>query len=255
VTAPIAGFLFCTAAIAGALNAVAGGGSFITLPALIYAGVPAVAANATSTAAMWPGSLSSAWAYRRELGAANRWLAVLSLVSLIGGLLGALLLVRTSDTSFLRVLPWLMLVAAMTFTFGNRLTARVGSRAVVLLGAHDQHPTRWTVLLQLVIAAYGGYFGGGMGIMMLAILAVSGMTNLHAMNGIKSLLAVAINGVALVAFIVNGSVAWAPGVVMIAGGIIGGYAGAAFARRMDERHVWWFVAGVAWLMTVYFFVR
>ncbi len=253
MTAPIAGFLFCTSAIAGALNAVAGGGSFITLPALIYAGVPAVSANATSTAAMWPGSLSSAWAYRRELGTANRWLTVLSLVSLIGGLLGALLLVRTSDTSFLRLLPWLMLIAAMTFTFGNRLTARVGSQAVPVWGGHDKRPTPWTVLLQLVIATYGGYFGGGMGIMMLAILAVSGMTNLHAMNGVKALLAVAINGVALVAFIANGSVAWTPGVVMIAGGIIGGYTGAVVARRMDERHVWWFVAGVAWSMTVYFF--
>jgi uncharacterized protein len=255
VTAPIAGFLFCTSAVAGALNAVAGGGSFITLPALIYAGVPAVSANATSTAAMWPGSLSSAWAYRRELGDAGRWLAILSLVSLVGGLLGAMLLVRTSDTSFLRVLPWLMLVAAITFTFGSALTARVGTRVMAVLGAHDTHPTAWTVLLQLLIATYGGYFGGGMGIMMLAILAVTGMTNLHAMNGIKSLLAVAINGVALVAFIVNGSVAWTPGVVMIAGGIIGGYVGAAVARRMNERHVWWIVALVAWAMTVYFFVR
>jgi uncharacterized protein len=253
VTAPIAGLLFCTSAVAGALNAVAGGGSFITLPALIYAGVPAVSANATSTAAMWPGSLSSAWAYRRDLGDAGRWLTILSIVSLVGGLLGAMLLVRTSDTGFLRVLPWLMLVAATTFTFGSALTAR--TRAVPVLGAHDTHPAAWTVLLQLLTATYGGYFGGGMGIMMLAILAVTGMTNLHAMNGIKSLLAVAINGVALVAFIVNGSVAWTPGVVMIAGGIIGGYVGAAVARRMDGRHVWWIVAVIAWAMTVYFFVR
>ena len=115
--------------------------------------------------------------------------------------------------------------------------------------------TIWTLLLQLVIATYGGYFGGGMGIMMLAVFAVTGMTDMHAMNGLKAMLAVAINGVALVAFVAQGAVAWTPGLVMVAGGILGGYAGAAIARRFDERLIRVFAIVVAWAMTIYFFLR
>ena len=113
--------LFIVAAVAGALNSVAGGGSFLTLPTLLYAGVTPVVANATSTLAMWPGSVASAVAYRRELRRTERWLAPLGVVSLVGGFLGGVLLVRTSDTSFMRLLPWLMLLAAVTFTFGGRV--------------------------------------------------------------------------------------------------------------------------------------
>lgn len=122
-------FLFIAAVVGGALNSVAGGGSFITLPALAYGGIPAVAANATSTPALWPGSVASAVAYRREVTAEWRWLAILGGVSLAGGLIGALLLVRTSDTSFLRLLPWLMLVAVATFTFGGSQRPRGRRRA------------------------------------------------------------------------------------------------------------------------------
>ena len=145
--------------VGGALNAVAGGGSFITLPALIYAGVPAVAANATSTVALWPGSVSSAWAYRREFSHAGRWLGILSAVSVIGGLFGAVLLVRTSDTSFMRLLPWLMLTAAVTFTFGGALASWLSGGGQGVFGSQAGHPTLLTLLLQLAIATYGGYFG------------------------------------------------------------------------------------------------
>lgn len=248
-------FLFFTALLAGALNSVAGGGSFLTLPALIYAGVPAVAANATSAVALWPGSASTAWAYRRELAHAGRSLVLLSAVSLLGGLLGALLLVRTSDTSFLRLLPWLMLVAALTFSFGGYLTVHLRRRGASWFAGLDASPTSWTLLLQLVIALYGGYFGGGMGIMMLAMFALAGMTDMHAMNGLKSLLAVAINGVAFVEFTRAGAVHWGPAVVMIAGGVIGGYVGASLARRLPGAQVRWFVTVIAWGMTVYFFAR
>jgi uncharacterized membrane protein YfcA len=237
--------LFFAAAVGGALNSVAGGGSFITLPALIYGGIPAVSANATSTMALWPGSVASAVAYRREITAGPRWLAVLGAVSLLGGLLGALLLVRTSDTSFLRLLPWLMLVAAATFTFG-------GSRRP---DAPRARPIWLVVLLQFAIAIYGGYFGGGMGIMMLATLALSGMTDIHEMNGLKSILGSAINGIALAEFVIAHAVAWGPGLVMIAGGIVGGYAGASLARRIERRHVRIFVIVIAWSMTFYFFMR
>jgi uncharacterized membrane protein YfcA len=238
-------FLFFAAAVGGALNAVAGGGSFIALPALIYAGIPAVSANATTTLALWPGSVSSAVAYRREITAGWRWLALLGSVSLAGGLLGALLLVRTSDESFLRLLPWLMLTAAATFTFG-------GSRGA---GAAGSRPVWLVVALQFLISIYGGYFGGGMGIMMLATLALSGMTDIHEMNGLKAVLGSAINGIALAEFILKGAVAWGPGVVMVVGGILGGYAGASIARRIERRHVRLFVIVIAWVMTAYFFVR
>jgi uncharacterized membrane protein YfcA len=242
-------FLFVAAFAGGALNSVAGGGSFISLPALIFAGIPPVSANATTTLAMWPASLSSAWAYRRELSAARAWAVSLAAVSFVGGLLGGLLLLRTTDSGFLRLLPWLLLVAAVTFTFGERLQhvlERKGSAA---------HRHRAVFAVQLLIALYGGYFGGGMGIMMLAALAVSGMRDIHQMNAVKSLLAVVINGVALAEFVALGAIAWAPGLVMIAGGIAGGYLGAATARRINQRYVRGLVMVIAWSMTIYFFLR
>lgn len=254
----------------GALNAVAGGGSFLALPALIFAGVPPVAANATTTFALWPGSISSAWAYRREIARTGRaWLVLLGSVSLAGGLTGGFLLMQTSDAGFMRLLPWLMLVAAATFTFAGRVSnllrrrrsGREPARPRIMAPSGALAPTAsepfplWALPLQLTIAVYGGYFGGGIGIMMLATLAVSGMTDMHEMNGLKALLAVAINGVALAEFIAHGAVAWGPGIVMVAGAILGGYSGATIARRLPGPFVRSFVIVVAWLMTAYFFVR
>ena len=269
--------LFAVAFIGGALNAVAGGGSFLTLPTLLYAGVAPVSANATSTFAMWPASLASALAYRDEISRARTWMTRLGVVSLAGGLLGGLLLVRTSDESFIRLLPWLMLVAAATFSFGGRITGWARSRRsgrspgrggeaesidASMPGPpghagsiHHVDVPLWTLPLQLVIATYGGYFGGGMGIMMLAAMAVAGMTDMHEMNALKVVLAIAINGVALAAFVATGAISWAPGVVMVLGGVAGGYAGAAVARRVSGKVVRAIVIVVAWTMTAYFFVR
>jgi uncharacterized protein len=240
-------FLFTAAFVGGALNAVAGGGSFIGLPALIYAGVPAVSANATNTLALWPASMSSAWAYRRELAAARSWVPTLGVVSLAGGILGGLLLVRTSDEAFLRLLPWLLLIAAATFSFGGTIQRMLAGSASAGHAA--------VMLFQFLIAVYGGYFGGGMGIMMLAALTIAGMKDLHEMNAVKSVLAVAINGVALAEFVALGAIAWAPGLIMMAGGIAGGYAGAATARRVDPRLVRILVTVIAWGMTLVFFLR
>ena len=252
--------LFAAAMVGGALNAVAGGGSFIGVPALLSAGVAPVAANATTTLAMWPGSLSSAVAYRKDIARARHWLSTLGAASLLGGLVGGWLLIRTSDQRFLNLLPWLMFAAAITFTLGGRFQGARGAQGAQ--GAHSAQGARrapgapvWILLFQFVIAVYGGYFGGGMGIMMLAAFSVAGMTDIHEMNGIKTLLAVAINGVALIEFIVNGAIAWVPGLVMVAGGIIGGYAGALLARKIEARAVRTIVTAVAWTMTIYFFVR
>jgi hypothetical protein len=251
--------LFLAAAVGGALNAVAGGGSFLTLPALIVAGVSPVVANATSTLALWPASLSSTFAYRRELRSSRQWLIALGVTSVVGGLAGAVLLVRTSDDAFLRLLPWLMLVAAATFTFGSKLRPQPKG------GAPPSHPFEhgavWrpallgVVFAQFLIATYGGYFGGGMGIMMLATMALAGMTNIHEMNGLKSFLGVAINGFALATFIITGTISWRYGLAMAVGATLGGYSTAAFARRLDPRCVRWFVIVVGWGMTIYFFVR
>jgi len=250
--------LFFAAAIGGGLNAVAGGGSFLTLPALIVAGISPVVANATSTLALWPASISSTFAYRGDIKTSRQWLVILGLTSVAGGLLGAQLLVRTSDSSFLRLLPWLMLVAAATFTFGSKLRPK----RVDTSGAHrfeggaSWHPSMLGVVaIQLVIAAYGGYFGGGMGIMMLATFALAGMTNIHEMNGLKALLGVSINGLALLTFMLSGAIQWKYGLTMAVGGVVGGYSTAAFARKLDSRYVRRFVIVVGWLMTAYFFWR
>jgi uncharacterized membrane protein YfcA len=242
--------LFAVAALAGAINSVAGGGSFLTLPTLLYAGVTPVIANATSTLAMWPGSLASAVAYRRELRATPmRWLVLLCGVSVVGGFVGAVLLVRTSDTSFMRLLPWLMLIAAVTFTFGGRLrrTSSVPREAHAGMAV--------VCVLQFLLSIYGGYFGGGMGIMMLASFTIAGMADIHEMNALKTVLGVAINGLALVTFVVTGAVAWGPGIAMICGAIVGGYFGAVLARRTHPDWVRRLVIVIGWTMTIYFFVR
>lgn len=236
--------------LGGALNAVAGGGSFLALPALISVGIPAVSANATTAIALWPGSVASSFAYRQDLDQPRAvWISLAS-ASLAGGVLGALLLLGTSNTSFLQLLPWLMLVASLTFTFGKRFAPQRASGAGPSRGAMIG-----AFVLQLAIATYGGYFGGGMGIMMLAYFAAIGMTDIHAMNGLKAVLAVIINGVAIIAFISAGAIAWTPGLVMIGGAIAGGWVGARLARRVPAARVRTFVTIIGWSMTAYFFWR
>jgi uncharacterized membrane protein YfcA len=242
-----AALLFVAAAIGGAINSVAGGGSFVAFPALLLAGVPAVAANATNTIALWPGSAASALAYRRELREIRREIVPMGAASLIGGLAGSALLLRTSNQTFVLLIPWLLLFAALLFTFGKTLSQT--------LARGGQASLTTAVIVQGVISVYGGYFGGGMGIMMLAVLSLLGMADVHRMNALKTALATLVNGVAVVAFIWARAIVWAPGLVMVAGGIVGGYAGAALARRTDPKHVRRLVLVVAWGMTAYFFGR
>lgn len=241
------GLLFLAALLGGGLNAIAGGGSFLTFPSLVLAGVDPLVANATSTVALWPGSLASALGYRNELKSGGSLVGRLVLVSAAGGLLGALGVLGTPQDVFRQVVPFLLLGAALVFTFGDRLRAGLGA-----LGP----PSPWVVLLaQLLIATYGGYFGGGMGFMMLALFSLMEARSVHAMNGLKSALGVAINLSALAVFIGAGRVDWPKAAVMTAGAIAGGYGVAAVARHLDARKVRAAVIVMAWTMTGIIFLR
>jgi uncharacterized membrane protein YfcA len=251
-----AGALALTAVLAGAINSVAGGGSFLTFPALMFCGVTPIRANATNTVAVWFGSLASVGAYRRQLGGQGRALVTLLTTSLLGGLLGALLLLQTPDATFKKLLPWLMLTATLIFIFGKYLTAWL-RRQMHLNITQPRHigPFIAGCVLQLVIAVYGGFFGGGIGILMLALLTLLGYEEIHAMNALKTVLATAINGIAVVTFIVARIVDWPQALVMIAGSIVGGYGGAVLAQKVDGEVIRRLVMAVGLGMTVYFFVR
>ncbi|MCL5108668.1 MAG: sulfite exporter TauE/SafE family protein [Chloroflexi bacterium] len=247
--------LFVAALLGGALNSVAGGGSFLSFPSLIFAGVPPINANATSTVALWPGSVASVFAYREELGRHDRRFVVsLSLISLVGGVLGSVLLLRTSQATFARLLPWLLLVATLLFALGSRITAQL-RRRFSLGSGQSREATLAVALFQLVIALYGGYFGGGIGILMLAALGLLGLRNIHEMNALKTLLAGAINGIAVLIFVVAGVVAWPQALLMLVGATIGGYGCASYARRLNPKYVRVFVILVGVSMTAYFFLR
>lgn len=248
--------LFFTALLGGALNSVAGGGSFFTVPALIFTNVLPTVSNATSTVALWPGSVASTGAYRRELQAQSRVLLVVLIVtSLIGGVAGAILLLHTPQNTFVRLLPFLLLIATVLFIFSGPITNRLRKRAAIDKVRITPLSLIGISTAQLVISVYGGYFGGGIGILMLATLAMMGMDNMHEMNGVKTLLASCINGVAVVTFIIAGVVVWPQAIVMIIGAIIGGYAGAYYARKIKPNYVRIFVAIVGIAMTIVFFVR
>jgi uncharacterized membrane protein YfcA len=247
--------LFFTAFVGGTLNSVAGGGSFFTFPALVFTGVAPIAANATSTVAIWPGSVASIGAYRRELAAQKRViLLILVGTSLIGGVFGAILLLRTPQSAFEQLLPYLLLFATVLFAVSTPVTKRLRMRNIVksevslagLIGI---------AVVQFIIAIYGGYFGGGIGILMLAALALMGMESIHSMNALKVLLASCINGVAVITFIIAGVVAWPQAILMAVGAIIGGYGGAYYARKIDQKWVRLFVIVVGLAMTIYFFLR
>ncbi len=247
--------LFMAAILGGTLNSVAGGGSFIAFPALIFTGVPPINANATNTVALWPGSVASVSAYRKELAAQNRTLLfVLSSTSLVGGVLGAILLLRTPQTTFERLIPYLLLLATLLFTFSGPITAWL-RRNTVPKDKLSWFALSGIALLQLVVAVYGGYFGGGIGILMLATLGLMGMENIHEMNAMKTILQSCINGVAVITFIIAGAVVWPQAILMVIGAIVGGFGGAYYARRIEQRWVRIFVICVGVGMTIYFFLR
>ena len=245
-------FLLAASILGGALNAVAGGGSFIAFPALLFTGVPPIAANATNTFALWTGVTASTSAYRSRLDVPKRVLLPLVSASIAGGLAGAFLLLKTSNHTFMRVLPWLMLAATLLFVSGKKL-ARRGSSAV----GHDA--TTGAIIaatvFELFVGIYGGYFGGGMGIVILAMLAAIGMTDMHSMNALKSVLSTTTNGLALLAFITARIIYWPQAIVMLFGAIAGGYFGAHYALRLPPAWIRRFVILTGAAMTAYFFTK
>jgi uncharacterized protein len=247
--------LFCGAAIAGTLNAVAGGGSFVSFPVLLFTGVPPVPANATNTVALWPGLAASTLAYIKGLSAPPRLLAPLLVTSVGGGWAGALLLLKTPQHTFMKLIPWLLLGGTLLFAFGNKIRAVAGRAAVT----DDLRQLSWGAIavasiLELLLGVYGGYFGAGIGFVTLGMLAALGMRDILAMGAIRTLLAVAINAAAVITFIVAGAVLWRQCVVMIAGALTGGWLGARFAQKADPQKMRLVVIGVGLLMSVYFFI-
>jgi uncharacterized membrane protein YfcA len=242
--------LFLAGVLGAALNAVVGGGSFVTFPALLAAGVPPIQANASSTFVLWPAVVSSTAAYWKALTVGRRFLFAMAVASIAGGALGALLLLRTPPSNFVRLVPWLMLAATLIFTFGGRIvSARPGEGA-----GPSARAAAVAVALQVAIAVYGGFFGGGMGIVMLASWSLLGMKDLHGSNALRLLLATLINGTAILLFLANRSIAWGPSLVMVVGSVIGGYGAAAWARRLSQVWLRRIVVAIAWAMTGYFFL-
>ena len=254
-SAPRLAAVVLVSAAAGVMNSIAGGGTLLTFPALVGLGVPPVIANATSTVALWPGALSSMWGYRGELAGARTWAVRFALPSLLGGLAGALLLLVTSDRTFAALVPWLVLGATLLFMVQGAVmralrarTTRPGRRppavpdtpdgsVAALPGESLPPPPPAALLLQFLVAIYGGYFGAGVGILMLATLGFMGLTNIHRMNGLKNWGGLCINAVAALTFTIQGLVDWPVALAMAVGATAGGYGGSRLAQRVPAERV------------------
>lgn len=243
--------LFAAGLAAGVVNAVAGGGTFFTFPALLAVGLPPIAANATSALSLGPGSVASAVAYREEIRKHWRRLGWLSAVSLVGSVAGAWILLRFSNEGFGRLVPWLLLGATLLFAASPVLTPVLRARR------GDEGPFRKVagLALQFVTAVYGGFFGAGMGIVMLASLTLSEGSAYHRINAAKNVLAVLIKVTALVLFVVAGVVHWPEAIVLAVASVIGGYLGVVVARRVPVAWVRAFVVVVGLGLSVRYFIR
>ncbi|HQQ70752.1 MAG TPA: sulfite exporter TauE/SafE family protein [Alicycliphilus sp.] len=239
--------LLAAAFVAGALNAVAGGGSFLTLPALVFTGVPPVVANATGTVALLPGYVAGAWGFREDMapppGLSRRAVVLLSLA---GGSAGAALLLVTPDATFRRVVPWLLLAATALFAFGPQLRQWAGS------GQHGASAAKagWGLL---AVAGYGGYFNGGLGILLLALFGLLGQTQLNAMNGMKNLVSALLTAISVLIYAAGGIVQWQQALVMMVAATLGGYGGARVARKLPAPVLRWGIVATGLVMAGLFF--
>jgi uncharacterized membrane protein YfcA len=245
--------LLCLSAlVAGIINSIAGGGTLFTFSALLTVVGPVIA-NATSTVALVPGSLASAWGYRRELHATSRWTTLLIVPSLVGGVVGSLLVAELDERYFSALVPWLLLTAALLFLSQPAITRLAGrGKEHAIAGA-------WTwagiVVFQFFVAVYGGYFGAGIGILMLSALGLMGIGDIHSMNAWKTVLGACINGVSVVVFVLERKVEWRYALSMSITAIAGGYVGARVARRFDARVVRWMVVWIGIGLAAHFFFR
>ena len=244
--------LFLAGFFGGILNSIAGGGTFITFPALLFVGVPPISANATNTFASCSGYLSGTYAFRHDLNAHKKELPKYILVSFIGGIAGAWLLLQTPETLFREIIPWLLLFATLLFAFGAHLNALLKK-----LSARHRHASSvgsaLALLILLGVCVYGGFFNAGLGIITLSYLALSGHTNINAMNGLKLLVSSCVSLVAIALFIYNDSIAWSEGTVVLLGTLTGGYLAARISRRVPEAYVRGFVILASVTVTAYFF--
>lgn len=246
--------------LAGGMNAIAGGGTFFSFPALLAAGVPPVTANASNTVALWPASLSSAWAYRREVTRHKLWTALLVAISFLGGIAGGLLLLAISNAAFSRLVPWLLLVATTLFAFSgqvSRLVAAFKSR-LGMAGGKSRTGTPGGLgglLFQLLVAVYGGFFGAGMGILTLAALSIQGVEDIQELNGLKNLTSAVNYTVAAATFVIAGAISWPHTLIMLATALVGGYAGASLARRLPARWLRRLVVAVGSSLTAIYFIK
>ena len=233
--------VFLAGLVAGAMNAAAGGGSFISVPALIYVGIPSVSANMSSTIALYPGSLTSAWSYRENFQAIlNVSVKAMFLATLAGGFAGAVLLLLTPSSAFDKIIPWLLLLGSL---------AELGRR----LRQYYQPNTAFLIAAQFLLGVYGGYFGGAVGIMMMAVWSVLGLTDIRAMNAVKVVLVAAANTIAVLCFASAGSVAWRETLVMLLAAALGGYAGAHATLRLSGSHIRVGISIINFLVTATFF--
>nr|WP_068891034.1 sulfite exporter TauE/SafE family protein [Pedobacter panaciterrae] len=240
--------LLVTGLIAGALNAAAGGGSFITMPVLVYTGVPALEANASSTVALFPGSLASAVAFRKEIQPfANIPIRTMIFLTLAGGCTGALLLLFTPAKSFNILVPWLLLTGTLAFAFGKR--------AGEILRRKFQISSSLVLFSQFLLGIYGGYFGGAVGIMMMAVWSLFGLSDIKVVNANKTLLVGVANTIAVILFILAGKIWWPETICMMAGTISGGYFGARYTRKINPRLLRVGITVFNFIITALFFIR
>ena len=235
---------------AGALNAIAGGGTFLTFPALVWVGVPPIIANATATFAALPGYAGSTWAYRRDIQAGDGpSLRALVTTSVLGGVLGALLLLVTPEDLFSGVIPWLLLIATLAFAAGPALLRG-------LLASGRRLPDAVSLTLLLLVSIYGGYFNGGLGILLLAAFGLIGMSDLHRMNGLKTLASLVLSAVSVATYSLAGLIDWSALIVTGLGCTAGGYVGAHMARKVqDIALLRTFIVTVGLVTTIVFFTQ
>ncbi|MBI2375169.1 MAG: sulfite exporter TauE/SafE family protein [Deltaproteobacteria bacterium] len=253
---PVRGLLIAAAAATGgAINAIAGGGTLITFPAIVALGLAPLSANATSTVALLPAAIGSMWGYRRHLEGARRWIIHFTLPSLLGGATGAWALLHTPNASFERVVPFLVAGATLLFAFQKRIQGGLKREPATPDEASPDRPSVAFVALQFAVGVYGGYFGAGIGVLMLAVLGLMGLTDIHRMNGLKNWGGLCMNGVAAIAFARSGLVDWPVAGVMAAGALAGGYGGSRLAQHVGRRAVQKVVIGAGTLATVWLFAR